>query len=198
MRTRTILATLALLFALSQARPCDIDADCENNYYSCSQYGECIHKFLFPHIFSMEIVGGFVLMVIIGMAAASGIGGGGLVMPIVIIFFGFYAPEAVPLSNFSILTAAVLRFIMNFSQKHPEREERTSIDYDTVLCLMPMVLLGSMMGVLLNKILPSLVVIVGLTAILAFMSFKTTKRYFTVAKKEKEKMAKDKAAASDP
>lgn len=53
-------------------------------------------------------------MIIIGMAAASGIGGGGLVMPIVIIFFGFYAPEAVPLSNFSILTAAVLRFVMNF------------------------------------------------------------------------------------
>lgn len=61
------------------------------------------------------------------------------------------------------------------------------MDYDTVLCLMPMVLLGSMVGVLLNKILPSVVVIVGLTLILAYMSYKTTKRYKTVVKKEKEK-----------
>lgn len=52
---------------------------------------------------------------------------------------------------------------------------------------MPMVLLGSMVGVLLNKILPSVVVIVGLTLILAYMSYKTTKRYKTVVKKEKEK-----------
>lgn len=142
---------------------------------------------------TMEIIGSIVLMVVIGMAAASGIGGGGLVMPIVIIFYGFFPPDAVSLSNFSILTAAVLRFVMNFNQKHPERKERTSIDYDTVLCLMPMVLLGSMVGVLLNHILPSIVVIVGLTVILLYMSYKTTKRYFTVVKKEKEKKAEEEA-----
>lgn len=67
-----------------------------------------------------------------------------------------------------------------------------AIDYDTVLCLMPMVLLGSNVGVLLNKILPSIVVIVGLTLILLYMAYKTTKRYRTVKKKEEEKMLKEK------
>lgn len=104
-----------LVVAQVAALKCKVDKDCDNDYYSCTKEHFCLHKHLFPHMFTMEIIGSFVLMVIIGMAAASGIGGGGLVMPIVIIFYGFYAPEAVPLSNFSILTAAVLRFIMNFT-----------------------------------------------------------------------------------
>ena len=81
-------------------------------------------------------------MVCIGLAAGSGVGGGGMVMPIMSLVFGFNAPEALSLSNFSILISALLRFIMNFNQKHPERKERLAIDYDTVLCFLPMLFLG--------------------------------------------------------
>jgi uncharacterized membrane protein YfcA len=144
----------------------------------------------------LEVTGGFVLLILIGMAAASGIGGGGMVMPIVIIFFGYYAEEAVSLSNFSIMTSGILRFVMNFSQKHPERNERLAIDYDTVLLLLPMVLLGSSVGVLLNKILPSVVIIVLLTIVLLYMAVKTTQRYKLVRNKELEKIRRAEARRS--
>jgi len=144
----------------------------------------------------LEVTGGFVLLILIGMAAASGIGGGGMVMPIVIIFFGYYAEEAVSLSNFSIMTSGILRFVMNYSQKHPERNERLAIDYDTVLLLLPMVLLGSSVGVLLNKILPSVVIIVLLTIVLLYMAVKTTQRYKLVRNKELEKIRRAEARRS--
>ena len=144
----------------------------------------------------LEVTGGFVLLILIGMAAASGIGGGGMVMPIVIIFFGYYAEEAVSLSNFSIMTSGILRFVMNYSQKHPERNERLAIDYDTVLLLLPMVLMGSSVGVLLNKILPSVVIIVLLTIVLLYMAVKTTQRYKLVRNKELEKIRRAEARRS--
>ena len=48
-------------------------------------------------------------------AGAAGIGGGGLVMPILTILFGFRVHVAVPLSNVNILLSGITRFVMNFN-----------------------------------------------------------------------------------
>lgn len=61
-----------------------------------------------------EWAGCFTLMIVIALANAGGIGGGGLLIPIFIVLFQFNAIQSVPLSNFSILTAAIVRLAINF------------------------------------------------------------------------------------
>lgn len=132
----------------------------------------------------MEWAGSFLLFLVIGLAAASGIGGGSLIMPIALVFFGFTANNAVPLSNFCIFASSLLLFIKNFNVNHPEVKERISIDYEAVLILYPMVLLGASIGVILSIVLPSIAIIAGLTAVLFFLLFKTVKKFRILRKKE--------------
>lgn len=49
---------------------------------------------------------------------------------------------------------------------------------------MPVSMLGSMFGVILHDILPSIVVVIGLTGILIFMSYITIKKAKELWKKE--------------
>lgn len=50
----------------------------------------------------MEFFGSVVLGIMIALSNAGGIGGGGIIVPIGIIFFYFKTKEAVALSNFCI------------------------------------------------------------------------------------------------
>lgn len=91
---------------------CKVDSDCFSSFDVCNTQGLCEHKELFP-LNGMEWAGSFILMLVIGLAAASGIGGGSLIMPIALIFYGFAANNAVPLSNFCIFASSLLLFVKN-------------------------------------------------------------------------------------
>lgn len=62
--------------------------------------------------------------------------------------------------------------MINWNQKHPEKKA-TSIDYDIVTLMLPVVLLGSFLGVQLNIIVPNAVLLILLTVLLIFLSIKT-------------------------
>ena len=48
----------------------------------------------------LEFFGSFVLGILIALSNAGGIGGGGIIVPIVLIFFNFSTKESIALSNF--------------------------------------------------------------------------------------------------
>lgn len=52
-----------------------------------------------------------------------------------------------------VFVAAVTRFLTNFKKKHPT-QNRVLIDYTVVAVVMPMGLLGTVLGVNLNVTLP--------------------------------------------
>ena len=58
--------------------------------------------------------------------------------------------EAVPLSAVVAVSATLLRFILNYDQKHPTKPLRNIIDYEVVIVTMPGVFLGSLIGISLN------------------------------------------------
>ena len=68
---------------------CLLDSDCEEFPYEvCSSKGMCRHKDVFP-ILGMEFIGLFLLIVIMSLSTMAGIGGGGIVIPFCMTFFGF-------------------------------------------------------------------------------------------------------------
>jgi hypothetical protein len=95
----------------------------------------------------------------------AGIGGGGVVIPFCMTFFVFDTKSAISLSGFTILCSSVMRFFFNFRQKHPEKDQ-VVIDYNIATVMLPTVITGSMLGVLINVITPSFILLLLLTCLL--------------------------------
>lgn len=109
------------------------------------------------------------------LSTMGGIGGGGAVVPFIILFFDFQTKEAIALSGFSILLCSVSRYFYTLSGKHPEKDA-VVIDYGLASLMLPAVMMGSMVGVLANVILPGLVLQASLTGLLVFLSLQSGRK----------------------
>lgn len=137
--------------------PCQSDDNCgETGFYLCDlDQKVCVHKDLFPML-PLEIGGTFVLMILQTLAVMSGLGGGGIVVPLLMAFFDFDARRTVAISGFTILIGGISRFFLTYKNKHPLKDA-TTIEYSLVNIMLPTVLLGSVTGVFINIILPTIV-----------------------------------------
>jgi uncharacterized membrane protein YfcA len=170
---------LCALFALNQAQAdqeeeltCAVDTDCPlYPYYICdleAELSKCFHKSIFP-IYIEEFFGLIILPILLAFANVGGIGGGGLIIPITMALFRFSTKEAIALSGFTILTGAIVRWIYQWSDKHPKKDS-TLIEYPIVIVMMPMVLVGSFVGVIINLYFPAVLLCIILTLLLIFLS----------------------------
>lgn len=95
----------------------------------------------------MGSIGLLLLFTLVCLSNAGGLSGGGVTIPIMLIFFDMDMKVAVPVSAFIAVCSTVLRFIINFNQLHPNNPERLTINYDVVVLTLPAVFLGSLIGV---------------------------------------------------
>ena len=70
-------------------------------------------------------------------AVAGGLGGGGIMIPLIMIFMKMPIQECVPLANIFAMISAVTRFVYNFNQTHPYRPFKKIIDYEIVTLTIP-------------------------------------------------------------
>jgi uncharacterized membrane protein YfcA len=82
----------------------------------------------------MEIAGTLVVMILAAFSNAGGIGGGGIMVPILIVMFSFSAHFAIPLSQSIIFGGSLMAFAMKFSKRHPTLN-RPLIDYQIAAIL---------------------------------------------------------------
>jgi len=123
-------------------------------------------------------------------AAGGGIGGGGLYVPLLIIVIGFDTKEAVAISQGCIVGAAIAHLLLNAGKKHPLLEKPV-VDYAALLVLEPMLLSGALIGVMLNGMLPSVVILLILIFVLTLGAYKTGKRAMKISRSEKEQSTTD-------
>ena len=122
-----------------------------------------------------EIVGLVCIVVGSALSNAGGIGGGGLLIPILILILKFETHEAIPISKIMIFTGALTAFIMGLNYKHPYRDA-IALDYNIAGVLIPMILFGTIVGVTLNKVMPFSVILICLSIVLVVNTYKTFKR----------------------
>lgn len=150
---------------------CQNDSDC-NELNVCTK-NKCKHKSFFPAT-SREIVGLLCIVVGSALSNAGGIGGGGLLIPILILILKFETHEAIPISKLMIFTGALTAFIMGMRNKHPYRDA-IALDYNIAGVLIPMILFGTIVGVTLNKIMPFSIILICLSIVLVVNTYKTFK-----------------------
>lgn len=100
-----------------------------------------IHKDLYP-LDRSDIVGTTLVGIGLMIAASGGVGGGGILVPLLIIVFGFHPKYAIPLSNFTILGSSVTNMILNLPKRHPDAQ-RPLVDWDLILVMEPVTMAGA-------------------------------------------------------
>ncbi len=106
------------------------------------------------------------------IATSAGIGGGPVFGVMFSFVLNFSITQATPISNFMILVSSFTTFIVGLKNKIGNPKMKF-VDYKLVVVFCPMLLFGTKLGVILNKILPSLFLNVILIALLTITSFKT-------------------------
>mmetsp|Transcript_9936 Transcript_9936/g.17645 ORF Transcript_9936/g.17645 Transcript_9936/m.17645 type:complete len:420 (-) Transcript_9936:18-1277(-) len=109
------------------------------------------------------------------IAAGGGIGGGGMLVPIYIIIMGFSPKYAIPLSNITVFGGALANTILNVEKKHPIAN-RPLIDWDLILVMEPLTIAGALVGTLIHKVLPEIILLVMLVVLLSFTAYTTLRK----------------------
>ena len=129
------------------------------------------HAPLFP-LTSSDYYGLFFTVAGLMVAAGGGIGGGGILVPIYILIFGFSPKHAIPLSNITVFGGACANVLLNASKRHP-LADRPLVDWDLILVMEPLTIAGALAGAFLNKVLPELFLTFMLVVLLSFTAYTT-------------------------
>ena len=135
----------------------------------------------------IEWVGTFLFSIIMLLSNVGGIGGGGIAIPMVQIFFGWDdLKKAIAISSFSIFISTLTRFFWNFNERHPEKPNMSSLDYGLASVMMPLTLIGTQVGAFLYLVCPVLIINIILTLLLLYLWIKSMKKAVQVYQEEKE------------
>ena len=126
------------------------------------------------------------------LCAGSGIGGGCFYSIIFVILLQMDPHLAIPLSKITTFGVAVGGFLILWKKKHPNYKWKPLISYPTALMVEPLTIYGTMIGVVLNIISPSWLIIIVLVLLLGYTSYKTSKKALTQWKNENKKLALEK------
>lgn len=138
---------------------------------------------------TQEVVGSFVFALVMLLSNVGGIGGGGVAIPLVMVFFNFSMKPAIAISSFSIMCSTLARFFFNFGEKHPEKPGCTSIDYGMTNVMMPLTMVGSLVGAYVYVAFPDLVLQIILTLLLFVLCMESGRKFIQTYRKESEAQA---------
>ena len=117
------------------------------------------------------------ICIIVALANVGGIGGGALLIPIYVLVFNFTIGGAIPLSKAAIVSGAFTNFICSYDNRLKNHNNVFMIDYKLVSFIVPLILGGTMVGVMIMKMFPALLIF----AFLIFYLFLTIHKIFKKA-----------------
>lgn len=130
------------------------------------------------------------------LCAGSGIGGGCFYLVIFVLILQMDPHEAIPLSKITTFGVACGGFLILWMKRHPTLKYKPLISYPTALMVEPLTIYGTMLGVILNIISPSWVIIIVLVVLLGFTSYKTFMKAIKQWKGESQQIQEEREKAS--
>lgn len=151
---------------------------------------------LFP-LHTPTIVGFLVAALALGLGASSGTGGGGTIVPIYILISGLPIQVAIPIGAVTVLGGALASTCFNWTRRHP-LADRVLIDWDLVLVMEPLTLVGALLGTLFHRLLSAKVLIVLLVLLLSITAHTTLSKAMRMYQAEIRYIRHLRAAQSEP
>lgn len=129
-------------------------------------------------------------MILAGLANAGGLGGGALLTPVLLIFFQYSANKAIMLVYSIVFGGSFGNFVNVAFQRNP-KTNKPYVDYNLSVICMPLMTLGAMIGILINKLLAPILMIAGLIIVMIYSG----KKLYVKAKDQYAKESNEKAQA---
>jgi len=152
------------------------------------------HKALMP-LDDYDKAGFSLISLMTAIAAGGGIGGGGVLVPILILVMGFSIKAAIPLCSCTILGGSIVHIVRNLPRRHP-KADRPLIDWTFISLMQPMLIAGAVIGAFLNKLIPDYILAVMLFVILAFTAVRTFSNGMKKWRKENQELENAEALLS--
>lgn len=126
---------------------------------------------LFPFT-AYDGIGFFLTAICISVCAGSGIGGGGILVPLYILVMDISPIYAIPLSNVTVLGGSLANTALNWKKRHPLKD-RPLIDFDFAVVMEPPTMVGAMIGTIVNKNTPVWLITILLVIVLFSLTYRT-------------------------
>jgi uncharacterized membrane protein YfcA len=157
--------------------PCKSNDFCVKSYnseYSCVE-GHCHHSPFFP-LDNKRIFAAVTILLVSAIAGAGGIGGGMLLIPVYCFVLNFTIGDSIPLSKVTIFSGAVINMMLTYNERLRNDPNTLTINYKLIGFLIPLILAGTMLGISLTKLLPSVLIFSCLVGYLFVSVVKTYKK----------------------
>ncbi len=151
----------------------------------------CRHKPLFPNVSNSDVLTTVFAALFCMLAAAAGVGGGALLVPLFTLVAEFPPSQAIAVSAAAILGGAIANYILYKRRVHPRDNTQSLIDYDVALTMEPPALAGSVIGVQLARLLPEWSLAFTLLLVLISAAIRTGRRAFSLFKAESDERGAD-------
>jgi Sulfite exporter TauE/SafE len=130
------------------------------------------------------------------LGSSAGIGGGGLVVPCYIIAIGLSPKQAFPIGSVTVVGGALAALMLNLRRRHP-LADRPIIDWDLILVMEPLVLMGAIFGSILHRVVPEKILSVLLVLLLSTVAHTTLRKARRMFDAERRYIEHLKTARSD-
>jgi uncharacterized membrane protein YfcA len=116
-----------------------------------------------------EYLGSVLVFLMSALANSTGIGGGEIMVPLLILLFFFDTHSAVPLSLAIMLGGNFIKTVLRIPERHHE-VDRPMIDYHLVALTLAPLLVGATSGFLINRVLPDWLILSLMTGLLFYLT----------------------------
>ena len=138
----------------------------------------------------LEFILCFVVVAIVTFTNTGGLGGAGIIVPVMMGLYGCDTENAIALSNFATPWSAVIRYFSHLREPHPLKNGKgILVDYNLCNLMIPSAMIGATLGSIFNQMLPS-PVILALFILASFaMVYQALRKYCQLLKSEKHLVA---------
>jgi hypothetical protein len=144
-----------------------------------------------------KLIGYGIIALASTLGASGGIGGGGIVVPVYILVMALPLKVAVPVGAATVLGGAVGSTLVNLLRRHP-LADRPLIDWDLVMVMEPLTLIGTLLGTLFHRVLSEKFLVILLVMLLSITAHTTLTKAMRMYHAEKRYIRHLKAAQAPP
>ncbi|RNE95561.1 uncharacterized protein Tco025E_09983 [Trypanosoma conorhini] len=152
---------------------CNVTADCYPSAMECRE-GKCVVKGLASGFSALSGVALLCAFAVCSIAVLAGVGGGGILVPMFCLLMGVPMDVAVGLSQATICGQSILNVFLAVQRRFPSTElARPLVNYQYLTLLVPLGVIGTLVGGVLNKLCPDLLRLILLFVLLVMVLYRT-------------------------
>ena len=167
--------------SLSSMTPCKSDSFCQqsfnDNYYCDPHTSRCNRQALLPSDSWVTIVGCVGVLLFNVLSYSLGVSSNAISFPALILFFAFTGKDTMAVLKTGNILASFINLIFVLGLRDPQNGNKLFVDFNLLIFITPMMLIGTMIGIVAFGILPAIFSYIFITVTLLYLTVRNAHRW---------------------